>query len=230
MLHTITGTPAVPVFTIGALKTRPGGGWTETGEPILPQAQGTCTSTPLDIDDSDAVVRSNVVFRNDSIWYAQTVGLPAGGVLTHTAVQWTPLNASGRVIQGGRVEDSTATNTNGGKWYDFPSIAVNVQGDAVLGFSQFSSAQFASAGYAYRDHSDAPGTMRDPFIYKAGQDCYSKTKADGRNRWGDFSHTVVDPTDGCSFWTIQEYAKLQAPPTVDGSNSKWGTWWARVNP
>jgi hypothetical protein len=233
MLHTVTGTPAAPVFTIGTLKTRPGGGWTDpaSGEPnnILPQAQGSCTSAPLNIESSDASVRS-VMFRNESIWYTQTIGLPAGGTLTHTAVQWTQLNTSGDVIQGGRVDDSTATDTNGGNWYDEPSIAVNMQDDVLLGFSQFSSAHFASAGYAYRDHSDTAGTMRDPLIYKDGQDCYSKTKADGRNRWGDFSHTVVDPTNDCSFWTIQEYAKLQAPPTVDGSDSKWGTWWARVDP
>jgi hypothetical protein len=232
MLHTITGTPANPIFTTGTLKTRPGGGWTDPalGEPnnILPQAQGTCTSAPLNIEGSDDSV-SAVVFRNDSIWYAQTIGLPAGDVLTHTAVQWTQLNTSGDVIQGGRVDDPTATDTNGGKWYDFPSIAVNIQNDVVMGFSEFSSAQFASAGYAYRDHSDAAGTMRDPFIYKAGEDCYSKAKSNGRNRWGDFSHVVVDPTDDCAFWTIQEYAKLQAPPTVNGSNSKWGTWWAKVD-
>jgi hypothetical protein len=232
MLDTITGTPANPIFTTGTLKTRPGGGWTDPalGEPnnILPQAQGTCTSAPLGIESSDDSV-SAVVFRNNSIWYAQTIGLPAGGTLTHTAVQWTQLDVSGDVIQGGRVDDPTATDTNGGNWYDYPSIAVNMQNDVLLGFSQFSSAQFASAGYAYRDHSDTAGTMRDPVIYKAGQDCYSKVKGSGRNRWGDFSHTVVDPTDDCSFWTIQEYAKLQAPPTVDGSDSKWGTWWAKVD-
>jgi hypothetical protein len=232
MLHTITGTPANPIFTTGTLKTRPGGGWTDPaqGEPnnILPQAQGTCTSTPLGLESSDDSV-SAVVFRNNSIWYAQTIGLPAGGTLTHTAVQWTQLNTSGDVIQGGRVDDPTATDTNGGNWYDEPSIAVNMQDDLLLGFSQLSAAQFASAGYAYRDHSDTAGSMRDPVIYKAGQDCYSKVKGSGRNRWGDFSHTVVDPTNDCSFWTIQEYAKAQAPPTVDGSNSKWGTWWARVD-
>ena len=120
--------------------------------------------------------------------------------------------------------------TNGGKWYAYSSIAVNASNDVLLGFSEFESDGFADAGYTYHDHTDAAGTMRDPVIYKAGEDCYSKDFASGRNRWGDYSHTMVDPTDDCSFWTIQEYAKLQAPPTVGGSTSKWGTWWARVNP
>jgi hypothetical protein len=227
-LSTITGTPAAPVITIGAVMVRPGGGWTQPGGNILPQAMGTCTTTPMKMDVGDAQVRTNVVFRNNTIWYPQTVGIPAGG-LTHTASQWTQLNTAGAVLQGGRVEDPTATATNGGKWYAYASIAVNASNDVLFGFSQFSSAQFASAGYTYRDHTDALGTMRDPFIFKAGEDCYSKDFGSGRNRWGDYSHTMVDPTDDCSFWTIQEYAKLQAPPTVGGSDSKWGTWWARVN-
>lgn len=227
-MHAITGTPAVPVFTIGALKTRPGGGWTQPGGNQLPQAQGTCATVPLRIESGDSFVRTNVVFRNNSIWYPQTVGIPAGG-LTHTAAQWTQLDTAGNVLQGGRVEDPTATATNGGKWYAYASIAVNASNDVLFGFSQFASNQFASAGYTYKDHTDAAGTMRDPVIFKAGEDCYSKDFASGRNRWGDYSHTMVDPTDDCSFWTIQEYAKLQAPPTIGGSTSKWGTWWTRVN-
>jgi hypothetical protein len=227
-VHTITGTSAAPVFTIGVLKTRPGGGWTQPGGNQLPQGMGTCAVTPMRIESGDAFVRSNVVFRNNSIWYPQTIGLPAG-VLTHTAAQWTQLDTAGNVLQGGRVDDPTATATNGGKWYAYSSIAVNASNDVLLGFSQFASNQFASAGYTYKDHTDPAGTMRDPIIFKAGEDCYSKDFSSGRNRWGDFSHTMVDPTDDCSFWTIQEYAKLQAPPTVGGSTSKWGTWWARVN-
>lgn len=227
-MHTITGTPAAPIFTIGALKTRPGGGWTQPGGNQLPQAQGTCATAPLRMESGDAFVRSNAVFRNGTIWYPQTVGIPAGG-LTHTAVQWTQLDNLGNVLQGGRVEDPTATATNGGKWYAYSSIAVNANNDVLLGFSEFESDGFADAGYTYRDHTDAAGTMRDPVIYKAGEDCYSKDFGSGRNRWGDYSHTMVDPTDDCSLWTIQEYAKLQAPPTVGGSTSKWGTWWARVN-
>jgi hypothetical protein len=183
----------------------------------------------MKFDVGDAYVRMNVVFRNGSIWYAQTIGLPAG-VLTHTAAQWTQLDTAGNVVQGGRIDDSTATATNGGKWYAYPSLAVNANNDMVLGFGQFSSAQFASAGYALRKSSDAAGTIRDPLVFKAGEDCYSKDFSSGRNRWGDYSHTMVDPTSGSnSFWTIQEYAMPLAAPDVGGL-SKWGTWWAKVIP
>ena len=157
----------------------------------------------MKINVGDASVRGNVVFRNGGIYYAQTVGLPAGG-LTRTAAQWTQLNTSGDVVQGGRVEDPTATATNGGRWFAYPSIAVNANNDILLGFGVFSSMEFASAGYAYHHNTDAAATMRQVALSKPGQDCYSKDGGSGSNRWGDYSHTMVDPTNDTSFWTIQE--------------------------
>ena len=139
----------------------------------------------------------NAIFRSDAIWYAQTVGLPAGGpaALTHTAAQWVKLNTSGDALDAGRVDDPAATSNNGGKWYAYPSIAVNMNNDVMLGFSQFSSAQFPSAGYTMRLSTDPPGTMRDPLIAKAGVGFYWKTYGGDRNRWGDYSATQVDPLD-----------------------------------
>jgi hypothetical protein len=165
--------------------------------------------------------------------------VPAPRGTTHTAAQWTELNTSGDVVQGGRIEDPTATSTNGGKWYAYPSVAANGNGDVLIGFGQFTSADYGSSAYAYHHHTDAAGTTRDPVVYKAGQDCYSNDLFTGKNRWGDYSHTMVDPTGAFgtspsvasnAFWTIQEFAKPQAPPTVGGSTSKWGTYWAKINP
>ncbi len=232
-LSTITGTPSAPVFTIGATKTRPGGGWTQPGGDILPQQCITapCPATNRFLDSGDAQVRSNPVFRNGGIYYAQTVGIPAGG-LTHTAAQWTQLDTAGNVVQGGRVEDPTATNANGGKWYAYPSVSVNKNNDVLMGFTQFASNQFASAGYTYRTGTDAAGTMRDPVISKAGEDYYNKTFGSTRNRWGDYSHTFVDPSNDRDMWTVQEYAATRSPaacdPTVTSTCSRWGTWWAKI--
>ncbi|MBV9959565.1 MAG: carboxypeptidase regulatory-like domain-containing protein, partial [Acidobacteria bacterium] len=239
-VDTITGTAAAPVYTAGATLTRTGGGWTQptpSGQ-ILPQAaplSGTSAcgaATPCKLETQDSFVRSTPVFRNGFIYYAQTIGLPAGGTLTRTAAQWTKLTATtGAFADGGRVDDPTATATNGGKWYAYPSISVNVNNDVMFGFSQFASNQFAAAGYTYRFHSDAPGLMRDPIIYKAGEDYYSKTFGGGRNRFGDYSMTQVDPSNDKDLWTLQEYAQARVG-TDDGNtgsnSSRWSTWWARV--
>src|SRR5262249_42858009 len=153
------------------------------------------------------------------IYYAQTIGLPAGlQTPIRTAVQWTKITASitPAFADGGRIDDPTATSTNGGKWYAFAHIAVNSQGDFMVGYSQFSSAQHPSAGWSYHDHTDGAGTIRDPFIYKAGEDYYHKDFGSMRNRWGDFTTAQVDPSDDMTLWVLQEYAKARAN-TNDGT-------------
>jgi Lamin Tail Domain len=231
----LTGAPpAQPALTFGGVKFRPGGAWTQPGGDILPQTcvgtvGVTCPATLRGIDSGDAQVRGNAVFRNGSIYYAQTVGLPAGG-LTHTAAQWTRLDTSGNFVEGGRIEDPTATATNGGRWYAYPSIAVNRNGDVMVGFSEFESDDFADAGYAVRLGTDAAGTMRDPVIYKEGEDYYSKAFTGTRNRWGDYSATRIDPFNDRDIWTVQEYAGTRTVPnsSTTTNNSRWGTFWAKV--
>ena len=238
--YTITGTPAAPVFTSRALQTRPGGGWTQPGGDFLPQTcvpgvsipTQVCPATTRRIDVGDAQVRSNPVFRNNRIWYAQTIALPAGSFTTSSrgVAQWTSLDApTGNVLDGGRVEDATATLLNGGKHYGYPSLTVNKNNDVLLGFSEFESDDYADAGYTFRLGTDAAGTMRDPVIYKEGEDYYEKTFGGSRNRWGDYSHTLIDPVNDRDMWTVQEYAQARTGATGTGSNdSRWGTWWAKV--
>src|SRR5882672_3583285 len=234
----ITGTPSVPVYTSGAALTRPGGAWAQPTLPnsqVLPQSapnSGTSAcSPPCVIETQDSQVRSAPVYRGGSLYYTQTIGLPAVS-MTHTAVQWTKLNATGGAFQdGGRIEDPTATATNGGKWYAFPHIANNSVGDFIVGYSQFSSAQHPSAGYSMHLNGDAAGSLRDPLIYKAGEDYYHKDFGSGRNRWGDFSQAQVDPTDDKTLWVVQEYGKNRNGTndgTTGANSSRWSTYWASV--
>lgn len=238
-LHKITGTPSAPVLNLDPdtnFKIRPGGGWTQPSGDILPQTcigtiGLTCPAAARKIDSGDSFIRSNVVFRNGNIWYAQTIGLPApaGGVMTHTAAQWTRIDPSGAFIEGGRIDDPNATATNG-EWYAYPSIAVNANGDVLLGFSNFGWTHYARAAYAMRLNGE--GSMRDPAMIKDGEDYYSKSFTGTRNRWGDYSHTMVDPDNDVDFWTIQEYAgtRTVADALQTTSNSRWGTWWAKITP
>ncbi|MGH2553717.1 MAG: G8 domain-containing protein, partial [Chitinophagaceae bacterium] len=228
---TITGTPSVPTLTIGATKTRTGGGWATSGGNIMPQqCLSSCPGTLVFVDPGDQFHRNNVVFRNGAVWYSQTVRLPAVSP-THTLAQWTKLTAStGDYADGGRIEVPTATSSNGEHWYGHPSVAVNSTDDVLFGFAKGESDGYIGAAYAMRLSTDAAGTTEDVYIYKDGLDYYEKDFGSGRNRWGDYSHSVIDPVDDASFWTLQEYAKLRAAPTVGGSTSKWGTWWAKVVP
>ena len=67
--------------------------------------------------------------------------------------------------------------------------------------------------------------MQTEALLKAGESCYFKDFTVGKNRWGDYSATVVDPTDDTKLWTIQEYAA-----TPSGGYDRWGTWWGMLDP
>ena len=53
-------------------------------------------------------------------------------------------------------------------------------------------------------------------LLKAGQAAYQQLDGSGRNRWGDYSYTSLDPNDDMTMWTIQEYAT--------STSNIWGTW------
>jgi hypothetical protein len=119
-------------------------------------------------------------------------------------------------MQFGRIDDGVPPVT----FYAYPSIAVNRNNDVLIGYSRFSSSQFASANYAYRAGTDPVNTLQPDVVLKAGEASYNKTFGGPSNRWGDYSNTQVDPIDDKALWTIQEYAASPA--------NTWGTWWGRL--
>ena len=216
-LYTITGSIGSEVLTPVAFVATPNP-WSSAqpnGADLAPQM-----GEPMKINLGDARMQK-VVFRNGAIWAAHTVFLPAGAP-TGSAAQWWQLGPDGGVVQRGRVDDAS-----GAAFYGYPSLAVNRAGDMLLGFASFSAQQFASGSYAYRAAGDPLGTLRAERVLKAGEDTYLRVFSDGRNRWGDYSGTSVDPVNDSDFWTIQEYAAARDPVS---RAYRWGTWWGRVVP
>jgi uncharacterized protein (TIGR03437 family) len=162
----------------------------------------------------------NCTMQGGTIWCAQNAFLPYPAP-TRSAAQWFQIDpASLKVLQFGRVDDPAGTY-----FYDYPTIAVNSAGDALLGYSRFSANDYPSAAFSFRTSGDPAGTMQQDVIYKRGEAAYVNIGArSGSNRWGDYSATQVDPVDNLSFWTIQEYAST---PTGRQSGM-FGTWWAEV--
>ncbi len=156
----------------------------------------------------------NVVYRNEKIWATHHIFLPAGNP-NRTAVQWWELSTDGEVLQRGRIDDPTGEMS-----YAYSSIAVNAFEDIVIGHNNFSANQYASSAYSFRAHFDPPNSIRTSYQYKDGLAPYYKTFGGGRNRWGDYSATMVDPVNDVDFWVLQEYADTPL------GNDRWGTWWA----
>jgi uncharacterized repeat protein (TIGR01451 family) len=164
------------------------------------------------------------IYRNASIWCVHHVFLPATSP-TRAAIQWWQLPTSGSTpTQRGRIDDATAAN-----FYTFPSIAVNVNSDVLIGYSRFSATQYASANYSYRAASDAANTLQADAVLKVGEGPYFKMFSGTRNRWGDYSATVVDPTNDLDMWTLQEYAATPVNTGTANNDGRWGTWWGKIS-
>ena len=69
-----------------------------------------------------------------------------------------------------------------------------------------------------RRASDPAGLMATPSLLKAGSAAQNNIDGFGRNRWGDYSLSTLDPSDQLTMWTIQEYAE---------ATNIWGTWVGR---
>ena len=205
-------------FAAGATEIAVPSGWSGTspgGADFAPQS-----GSWLKMDTGDGRLQ-NCVLRGGTAWCTHTVFLPAAAP-TRSSVQWFALDpAAGKLVQSGRLDDPAAKT-----FYAFPSIAVNRNGDALIGYTRFSAADYPSAGFAFRSAADSPGILQAGGIAKAGEAPYVGRGADeSSNRWGDFSATVVDPLDGVTFWSIQEYA---AVPT-EHYPGRWATWWMSVS-
>lgn len=176
------------------------------------------------IDNNDARIQ-NVVCRNGSLWFTHTVFLPGGtNQATRSAVQWWQVNpANWSIVQRGLIEDSSGVT-----FYAFPSIAVNRFNDVFIGYSTFGTNQYAAANYSFRAFDDPNSAIQGSRVLKAGEGAYYKTFSGTRNRWGDYSATVVDPRNDADMWTIQEYAATPAPSGLTNGTGRWGTWWGQI--
>jgi hypothetical protein len=192
------------------------------GAPVDAAAQGSATN--IDVGD-DRI--ENAVQRANGIWATRNVGVTSSGgsgAVDRTAVEWFRIDASvGGALtlsQLGRVFDSAAANPMS---FYYGSAMVTGQGHAALGFSGSSAVSFVGGYTCGRLSSDAANTMQAVAQIKAGLASYDQLIG-GRNRWGNYSATSLDPNDDMSLWTIQEYADS----TAANPANVWGTWVARL--
>jgi hypothetical protein len=161
-----------------------------------------------------AIFHANVVRRHGAFWGVHTVN--NGG---RAALHWFQIDADRNVLlQDGLIADPTLD-------FYYGSIAVNDVDDVVIGFSGSGESQFVSSYVVHGQTVAGVTTFEEPLLLQAGVATYVVTFGAGRNRWGDYSTTVVDPMDPLTFWTVQEWVsaeniwstqitqlKLQLPP------------------
>ena len=156
-----------------------------------------------DIDTGDGRL-VNAVVQNGKLWTARGVSINGYAGAAYYEID-IPVSGSASL-------DSEQVLADVGSDLYYASIAVNESDDIGFGFTHSSDSEYASAYIA----GVYEGTPLDMLQYKAGNATYVKRDGNNRNRWGDYSMTMVDPVNDNLFWSIQEY--------VDAAN-QWGTYW-----
>src|SRR5262249_3938290 len=88
-------------------------------------------------------------------------------------------------------------------WRWMPSIAVDQSGNTVIGYSTSNTTIVPSIRYAGRLESDPPGNLaQGEGIMFSGIGAQTSGP-----RWGDYTRTEVDPSNGMDFWHINQYAQ-----------------------
>ncbi len=215
-LSTVTGNiPSLAWNTTSAVFPSGGSAWADGGlGNVAPQLDES-----RKIAVNDARISSGVLI-NGQIWCAHHIGLPATAV-NHTAVQWWQLSTAGAVLQRGRIDDPSGLISR-----YFPTIAVNPAENVIIGYTVSSPSTRVNAAYSTRSATTPLNTTDDEYVYHGGVSTYWKDYGSGRARWGDYSHSALDPVTG-NLWTIQQYAEQRAGSA--DNQSKYGVWWAEVS-
>ncbi len=179
-----------------------------TGASVLPATEPEAARQPdgaANLESGDLRVRSAVTHVDGTYWGIhgirdiQVIGTsPNVTVDLGAGLRWFQLDEDGNLLQEGRIRTQ-------GMDFIYGSIAANAEGNVVIGFTGTSPDQYASAMAVVGTTEDGMTSFGDPFILKEGVAGYELIRG-GRNRWGDYSATVVDPTNPDIFWTFQEWA------------------------
>jgi hypothetical protein len=188
-----------------------------TGPAITQVSKGSTNNlSPVDDRLMAAMIHKDQVSGTVSLWTADNYGVNTSGVAStasgaRNASRWYQvgnLTGTPSVLQSGLLFDSAATNPIG---YWIPSVAMNGEGHMTLATSYASTNDFAGIAVSGHLRTDPSGFTAAPTQAVVSSTAYNVQS--GTQRWGDYSQTVVDPTDDMTCWTFQEYC--------NGTNS-WG--------
>ncbi|MCE9557789.1 MAG: hypothetical protein K8R88_02445 [Armatimonadetes bacterium] len=167
----------------------------------------------LNVDNGDTRTMDAQI-KLDRISNTRTLWLAHGSRVTNTGAgssggdrngtrfyEVTNLAGTPTLRQSGTLFDAAAANK-----FTYGSVVMNGQGHAFVGATRYSATEFLGVAGGMRLRTATLGSLGVPQILQAGAGNYQQDFGSGRNRWGDYSMTVVDPADDQTFWTFQEYA------------------------
>jgi hypothetical protein len=139
---------------------------------------------------------SSMIKRNGSFWLVHTVLDFSVGI--RPTLHWYRIDAETTELQ----EEGLIVMDGMDLYYG--SIAVNELGHVVIGFNGSSDTEYIGSYAVLGQTVNDVTTFGEPQLLQASQAGYEVTRNNDRNRWGQYSATVVDPDDPRIFWTFQE--------------------------
>ncbi len=172
--------------------------------------------TSLRLDTLGDKIMTPVVYQNrngiESLWADHTVCTDVN-CTGPTAVRWYQFNVTGGNFPATAVQQQSWTHGGDGLWRWMPSIAVDGNGNTAIGYSASSNTIFPSIRYAGRVAVDSLNNLaQGEAIMTVG----GGAQTNPLGRWGDYSMTTIDPSDGITFWHVNEYYPVTA-------NASWFT-------
>ena len=187
----------------GATLAATGGIAGDPGHATPPAARQPAADAGATIENVAPRFVSNVLEIGDSLWAVHAVAGSGG----NSALRWYEIEEStDTLLQSGLIENLNED-------YHEPSIAVNSMGDVVIGYTCSGPALNASVCISVGETLAGATTFEARQLITPGAGLYYQLIR-GRNRWGDYSATVVDPDDECTFWTMQEFVAVGGPANV----------------
>jgi len=167
---------------------------------------GTCIPQPGTTQTLDSLgdrLMFRLVYRNFTDHESLVVSHSVTASKAASAERWYEIrdpNGTPKVFQQG-------TFSSGGNSLWMGSIAVDKDGDMALGFSESNATTLhPSLAFTGRLPTDPPNTME-----KLASIFIAKGSATDANRWGDYSSMVIDPSDDCTFWYVNQYIPKTMP-------------------
>jgi len=210
----ITGAGASGATLSSAINIALAGGF---GNPFLARQPGDVSGATL--DTGDARFNTTPVQIGNLVYLAHTVGSSVGG--NHDLIDWEIVDVTNPIapvlVRQGEISEPN---------FDFyyGSIAANANGDFVIGFNRSGPSAQGAAGnistYFEICHLNGLDCGSPTLINQSTVAEYNQTFGGSSNRWGDYSATILDPTNANRFWTVQEF------PLAD---NQWATEIAEID-
>ncbi len=170
------------------------------------------STSPLDALDTrlfNARICHNTIDNSRTLWTSHSIRCDASGNGSsgggRDGTRWYQIgNMTGTpsLVQSGTLFDPAGTNI---KNYWIGSVVMSEQGHMALGCTYAGTADRAGVAVAGRLRTDSLGSTQAPTLAVTSSTNYNTGLQGTRYRWGDYSYTSVDPNDGMTLWTIQEY-------------------------